>query len=62
MSFITPTPELKDQLWELCQQRIAELDITAVETVYQTDRCWEKAPDLLADICGIVGFAPSTDD
>ncbi len=61
MSFTTPTPELKDQLWALCQSRIAKLDITAVETIYQTDRCWEKAPDLLADICEIVGFAPVDD-
>lgn len=48
--------EKESRVIELVKKFIEDNKITSPETIYQTDRVWEAAPDLVKDLCDIVGY------
>jgi len=54
--------EQKIKLYDLCKRFVDENDIYCDETVYQSDRIIQNAYDLIADICGIIGYKEMEDD
>ena len=51
-----PTVEQMEKLWNTCARFIRKLEIDHAENIYQSDETWEKAPDLVFDVCEIVGY------
>ena len=50
--------ECKDDLWVLCENFVADNNITCCETIYQTDRVVVNALPLIERVCEIVGYEP----
>ena len=50
------------QLWKVCEQFVADQDISCAETIYQTDRVIENAYLFVEKVCDIVGYAEMEDD
>lgn len=50
----------KQRLWDLCEDFINEQEISAPETIYQSDRVIQNAYDLIEKICDIVGYQDLT--
>lgn len=48
--------EKESQVIELVKKFVEKYKITSPETIYQADRVWEHAPDLVKDLCDIVGY------
>lgn len=42
---------------EICRRFIADQEITCPETIYQTDRVIENAPEFIEQICELIGYA-----
>ncbi len=43
-------------LWNVCKEFVHRLEISCPEAIYQSDECWEKAPELVEGICEVVGY------
>lgn len=46
----------RELLWQECREFIAATEITAAETVYQSDRVQMGATEFIEKICAIVGY------
>jgi len=48
--------EASRALWGLCEKFVRDNQISCAESVYQNDHVIENGYELIAKICGIVGF------
>lgn len=49
-------------LWNVCVAFIEEYEIGHVEQIWQTDEIIIAAPELVEDVCGVVGYKPYGDE
>jgi len=57
-----PTIEDLKQVYNLIADFIEEHKITGPETIYQTDRVCEYAPELVEDLAEVVGYYDYEDE
>jgi hypothetical protein len=57
-----PTIEDLKQVYNLIADFIEENKITGPETIYQTDRVYEYAPELVEDLAEVVGYYDYDDE
>ena len=48
--------EREEQLVNLIKKYVDKNRITCADSIYQSDLVWETAPDLVKDLCDIVGY------
>ncbi len=53
-----PTTDQLCQLWQVCTTWRDKYQPLTEETVYQSDECILAAPELVVDVCQIVGYFP----
>lgn len=51
-----------EKLWQIVDKFIADQQIYCEEDVFQSDRVIENGYELIADLCGVVGYLPYEDD
>lgn len=52
----------KDELLKICEKFVIDLEIGCPESIYQSDRVIESAPEFIEKICDIVGYFKFEDD
>lgn len=49
-------------LWNACLNFIKKHEIGCSESIYQSDRVMIAAPELVEEVCNIVGYIPYEDE
>ncbi len=57
-----PTVDQMKALWNKCADFIEDFEYYCPESIYQRDRTYVEAPELLEGICGIVGYVDIDDE
>ena len=56
------TTELHEKLLKVCMDFIEHHHITCAEAIYQRDVIYSDAPQLVEDICNVIGYHPGEDE
>lgn len=57
-----PKKWVAQRLLEVCSDYIEHHELTCAESIYQKDAIYESAPELVEQICNVIGYYPSGDD
>jgi len=57
-----PTHAELMELWKVCQNFVAQHEIGCAESIYQSDRVMIAAPELVEEVCNVVGYKPYEDE